>query len=86
MYDPNPAVRAAELEKNRAGYQYGPSLIGNSSFFLTGSLGDQLVESEVALWNKDAQPVRAAIQAEATPALKAIGIVSCSLALTRYLP
>ena len=85
MYDPNPAARAAELVKNRAGYQYGPSLIGNSSFFLTGSLGDQLVQSEVTLWEKDAQPVRAAIQAEVTPVLRAIGAVSLSLALTRQM-
>ena len=76
MYDPNPAARAAELARNRAGYQYGPSLIGNSSFFLTGTLGDQLVNSEIALWNQDATPVRAAIRAEATPVLGAIRAVS----------
>ena len=76
MFDPNSAARAAELDKNRAGYLYGPSLIGNSSFFLTGQLGDQLVQSEVDLWNQDAAPVRAAIQAEATPVLQSVGVVS----------
>ena len=76
MFDPNSAARAAELDKNRAGYLYGPSLIGNSSFFLTGELGDQLVQSDIALWNQDATPVRAAVQAEATPVLESVGIVS----------
>ena len=79
MYDPNPAARAAELARNRAGYQYGPSLIGNSSFFLTGTLGDQLVNSEIALWNQDAAPVRAAIRAEAAPVVGAIQAVSLPL-------
>ncbi|KAL8784965.1 MAG: hypothetical protein Q9195_008831 [Heterodermia aff. obscurata] len=74
MFDPNPAARAAELDENRAGYLYGPSLIGNSSFFLTGSLGDQLVQSDVDLWNLDAAPVRAAVQAEATPVLQSVGV------------
>ena len=76
MFDPNPAARATELVKNRAGYLYGPSLIGNSSFFLTGELGDQLVQSDIALWNQDAAPVRAAVQAEATPVLQSVGVVS----------
>ena len=76
MFDPNPAARATEIQQNRAGYLYGPSLIGNSSFFLTGPLGDQLVQAEVALWNKDAAPVRAAVQAEATPVLQSVGAVS----------
>ena len=76
MFDPNPAARTAELARNRAGYQYGPSLIGNSSFFLTGSLGDQLVKSEIDLWNQDAAPVREAIRAESTPVIGAIQAVS----------
>ena len=76
MYDPNPAARAAELARNRAGYQYGPSLIGNSSFFLTGTLGDQLVKNEIDLWNQDAEPVREVIRAESTPVVGAIQAVS----------
>ena len=76
MFDSNPTARAAELRENRAGYLYGPSLIGNSSFFPTGVLGNQLVQSEVALWTRDAAPVRAAIQAEATPVLGSVGAVS----------
>ena len=76
MFDPNPAARAAELANNRAGYLYGPSLIGNSSFFLTGQLGDQLVQSDIALWEQDAAPVNAAVQAEVTPVFQSVGVVS----------
>ena len=76
MFDPNSAARAAELDKNRAGYLYGPPLIGNLSFFLTGQLGDQLVQSDVDLFNQDAAPVRAAVLAEATPVLESVGVVS----------
>ena len=75
-FDPNPAARAAELEQNRAGYLYGPSKIGNSSFFLSGPLGDQVWQGEVALWEQDAAPVRAAVRAEATPALQSVIAVS----------
>ena len=76
MFDPNPSARAAEISRNRAGYLYGPSLIGNSSFFLSGPLGDQLVQSEIALWNQTAAPVRAAVQADAGPVLETLTAVS----------
>ena len=76
IFDPNPVARSAEIEKNRAGYLYGPSLIGNSSFFLTGTLGDQLVKDEIAQWNQTAKPVRMAIQTEAAPVLETLKAVS----------
>ena len=76
IFDPSPAKRAAEVVSNRAGYLYEPSLLGNSSFFLTGPLGDKLVQSEVALWYKDATPVNEAIETEANPVLTTLSIVS----------
>ena len=76
IYDSNSAARAAEIQQNRAGYLYSPSLIGNTSFFLTGSLGDQLVQSDIALWEKDAAPVNATIQAEVVPIIQSLGAVS----------
>ena len=72
MFDPNPSARAAEIQQNRAGYLYGPSLIGNSSFFLTGSLGEQLVQNDIALWEKDAAPVNAAIQADSVSVVEGL--------------
>lgn len=40
-FDPSPTARAAESAKNRAGYLYGPSLIGNSSCIFDRSIGRQ---------------------------------------------
>ena len=76
IFDHSPAKRAAEIFGNRAGYLYGPSLVGNSSFFLTGPLGDKLVQREVALWYKDATPVNEAVEAEANLVLTTLSIVS----------
>ena len=81
MFDPNPAARAAEIAKNRDGYLYGPSLIGNSSFFLTGHLGDQLVRSEISQWYQTAAPARAAVQADAATVLETLSAVSQCLSL-----
>lgn len=67
MFDPNPAKRTAEIQNNRAGYQYGPSLMGNSSFFPTGALGDQLVKNEVNQWHQDYTPMILTIESEAGP-------------------
>ena len=74
--EPNPAARAAELTRNRAGYQYGPSKIGNSSFFLSGPLGDQLVQTEIADWNKSAASIQAGVQTDASLALQNLVAVS----------
>ena len=65
VFDPNPAARAAEVEEDRQGYQYAPSLIGNSSFFLGGSKGSQLVQTDVRLWTNDAAPQRASVKSDA---------------------
>ena len=74
--DPNPAARAEELARSRAGYLYGPSKIGNSSFFLTGSLGDERVNSDVGLFNRDAMQINATVRADATSALENLIAVS----------
>ena len=54
MFDPDPAKHAVEIQTNRAGYLYGLPLIGNSSFFPTGILGEQLVANNINLWEQDA--------------------------------
>lgn len=66
-FDSNPAKRTTEIQSNQAGYLYGPSLMGNSSFFLTGTLGDQLVANEVDQWHQDYTPVILTIENEAGP-------------------
>lgn len=76
LSDPTPLARAAEIKANRAGYLYGPSVIGTSSFFPTGTLGDQLVAKDIALWQKDAGYVQAQIKNEAPLAAAAVANVS----------
>ncbi|KAI9762126.1 MAG: hypothetical protein M4579_000606 [Chaenotheca gracillima] len=57
MFDRNPSARAYEIERNRAGFKYGPSLLGNLSYFPTGPLGDPMVKREVASLYQDADQV-----------------------------
>ena len=57
IYDPVPSRRADEVERNRMGYLYGQSLIGNSSYFPSGILGKQLVGEHLDSWYADATRV-----------------------------
>jgi hypothetical protein len=47
------SIRQQQIAINRAGYLYGPSPLGNTSFFLTGVLGDTLVLSDVAVFGAE---------------------------------
>ena len=49
------ADRFLEIRRNRDGYQYGPPLLGNTSFFLTGILGEARVRNDKQLWFRDVQ-------------------------------
>lgn len=79
MFDPNAAARAAEIADDRAGYLYQPSLIGNSSFFLGGPKGGQLVQTDIGLWTNDATPQRVAVQDEAVLVRQSLAAVSINL-------
>lgn len=76
MFDPGPLERAEELKRNQAGYLYGPSLIGNTSYFLTGTLGNELVAKDLALWEHDAVNIQEAIAKDAPLAGEALASVS----------
>lgn len=76
LFDPNPSERAQEIKRNRAGYLYGPPLIGKSSFSLTGTLGDKKVADDLALWKVDAAPIGEAVAKEAPLAAGAVAAVS----------
>ena len=76
MFDPNPAARAVEIKDNREGYVYQPPLLGNSSFFLGGPKGSQLVESDISLWTNDATPRRAKVKDEAVLVRQSLAAVS----------
>lgn len=43
----NDTARNAGIAANRIGYQYGPSPLGNSSYFPTGPLADRVVAAQV---------------------------------------
>jgi hypothetical protein len=47
------SIRQQQIAINRAGYLYGPSPLGNTSFFPTGVLGEALVLSDVAIFGAE---------------------------------
>ena len=55
VFDPNSGERFEEILINRNGFQYGPPLLGNTSFFPTGVLGDAMVQADKQLWFRDVQ-------------------------------
>ncbi|KAL8704591.1 MAG: hypothetical protein Q9201_002238 [Fulgogasparrea decipioides] len=65
--DPYPSQRAAEVATDRAGYLYGPPLLGNSSFFPAGTLGSQRVKDDVTLFTKDAAYITESIEKDMIP-------------------
>ncbi|MCJ1260456.1 hypothetical protein MMC22_000317 [Lobaria immixta] len=72
MFDPGPLERSEELKRNQAGYVYGPSLIGNTSYFPTGTLGNELVAKDLAMWEQDAVYIQKAIAEDAPLAREAL--------------
>src|SRR6187402_2184980 len=55
----NTTSRAAAIRVKREGYLYGPSLLGNSSFFPTGSLAAVRIQADVAQFEVDSTLVTA---------------------------
>ncbi len=70
--------RFIEIRKNRDGYQYGPPLLGNTSFFPTGILGEARVRNDKQLWFRDVQYVTENVGKEVPLAGQALAIVSPS--------
>lgn len=80
--DSNPDERAAEVSERRAGFQYGPSLIGEAAPFPKGALGDVRAAYDYSVWEvdrkeidaavaKDVEAIKASIQAVSTYLLQA---------------
>jgi hypothetical protein len=57
MFDIKPWERVYEVRLAREGYLYGPPLLGNTSFFPTGVLGDTMVARDKAAWFRDVEYV-----------------------------
>ena len=66
------STRTLEIEKKRQGYLYGPSLLGNTSYFPTGVLGDAMVQKHIKDWLDDAAWITAVVEKEANAALVAL--------------
>ena len=70
--DPNPSQRAQEVATNHAGFVYGEPLIGNSSFFPDGKLGQQRVKADVAGFTQNAAFITQAIEQESPSVIQKI--------------
>ncbi|KAI3318403.1 Lipoxygenase [Xylariaceae sp. AK1471] len=70
--DPDPSSRRKEVKYRQAGFLYGPSLLGNSSFFPSGPLGDALVQQHQDQWYKDAGWLVRTVEEEIVASLAAI--------------
>ncbi|KAI1324959.1 Lipoxygenase [Xylariaceae sp. FL0255] len=70
--DYDPISRRREVEYKRSGYLYGPSLLGNSSYFPTGVLGDAIVQEHQRQWYENAEELVRTVAQEAEIAFAAI--------------
>lgn len=66
------SLRALEIERKRQGYLYGPSLLGNTSYFPTGIMGDAMVQQHINEWLQDASWMNSAVEEEAKSAAEAL--------------
>ncbi|TGZ77884.1 Lipoxygenase [Ascodesmis nigricans] len=51
--DPSPSTRQQEIATNAAGFGYGPSKLGDTSYFPNGTLADRLVAEQWAEWQAE---------------------------------
>lgn len=70
--DLDPFYRRKEVEVRQGGFLYGPSRLGNSSFFPTGVLGDAMVQQHQDKWYEDAAWLVNTVSEEAAAALSTI--------------
>ncbi len=77
VFDATPSERADQIKRNREGFLYGASLLGNTSYFPTGMLGDAMVKRDVDLWYKDAAWVSENVARESQLCAAAVTIVRC---------
>ncbi|KAE8349446.1 putative arachidonate 5-lipoxygenase [Aspergillus coremiiformis] len=72
MFDTRPWERVYEIRLAREGYLYGTPLLGNTSFFPTGVLGDAMVARDRAAWFQDVAYVTNKVYPELDKAGKAL--------------
>lgn len=70
--DLDPSYRRREVEVRKNGFLYGPSRLGNSSYFPAGVLGDAMVQQHQDKWYADAAWLVNTVSEEAAAALSNI--------------
>lgn len=80
--DPDPATRAQDVAAQRAGFLYAPSLMGDASFHLGGSLGDARIQSDLEMWMVDRNIVNASLNLDVAAASAAVNAVSIVVSQT----
>lgn len=70
--DPDLFPRRMEVMYRQAGFLYGPSLLGNSSYFPTGLLGDVMAKQHQDQWYEDAMWLVDTVHEEEVAVLAAI--------------
>ena len=75
MFDTRSWERVDEIRQARAGYIYGPPLLGNTSFFPTGVLGEAMVARDRVAWFKDVEYVTNNVYPELDKAAAALNKV-----------
>ena len=79
--DDDTGLRKLEIEQIRSGVIYGPSLIGETSFFPSGALGSQLSLRDQSQWANDSIFVQQAAAKEAAAVLQTIKDVRAHLSI-----
>lgn len=78
MNDPNPSQRAQDIQTKQQGYLYGPSVMGNSSWFPSGPLGEAMIKRDAAVFKTDLDFVIAEAARDMKVADAALAAVSMS--------
>ncbi|KAK2629831.1 hypothetical protein QTJ16_000651 [Diplocarpon rosae] len=68
----NLTARAEAINVKRAGWLYGPSLLGNASYFPTGALAGARIQNDIALFQVDSAYIMSAAQADLALAKEAV--------------
>ncbi|KAK4450631.1 lipoxygenase [Podospora aff. communis PSN243] len=72
IFDNEPDQRVREIQRKREGYLYGRSLLGNTSHYPEGLLGDAMSMEHQQRWYEEAQTLKDAVYGEAGMAYMAV--------------
>ena len=76
QHDSDPTARSQAILVKRQGYLYGPSLIGNSSFFISGNLGVARMDADIVQFSIDEDYVNGTVSQDLLLVEGAVGAVS----------